>query len=338
MADTRKEKEIRKQLSITSEQLFRSGLSKAGAGDLSRAAADLGRAVRYDKNNERARNLLGLVEFQQGELGEAMKQWSISEYLNATGNWASYYLAEIRKEETLLTNMSESIHLYNEAVDLADNGEVDFAIARLRKALHLNPHFVKAALLLTVCLIETKSYKAASQALDHVAKIDPLNPEAMRYRLYVKQQRKEGSEDMTVEVQDLSLDLYVQQSLPEPDLTESPGKSHRKYRQPFQGHSLLLQVAMLVVGVLLGAACVRFLWEPSRVSSLESQMNTMNVQMAQLEVQNSDLQQKVDDAGEVLKEVRDGGSGISETILADVKQLLEEWEKENPGEESSNEQ
>ena len=38
--------------------------------------------------------------------------------------------------------------------------------------------------------------------LDQVAKVDPLNPDAMRYRLYIARQLQEGTEDAGVSEQD----------------------------------------------------------------------------------------------------------------------------------------
>ena len=324
------EDEIRKSLSAISMRYLLSGLNKAEAGDLSRAVSDLTKAVRYDKHNEKARNLLGLVQFQMGELGEAMLQWSISEHLNPTGNWATYYLSEIKKEQALLTNMSQSIDLYNEAVRLSDRGDTDFAMGRLKKAIRLNPNFVKAQLLLAVLCIQAQQFDEALKVLDLTAKIDPLNPEAMRYRLYVAQQKKEGVEDESVNIRDLSRDLYVQQSLPEPDIVELSRKQRKKEdikakRQAVRTRGLGIQIVLFLTGVVLGAASMGFLWLPQKTSQMKEQVEEMTVQDAQLEADNQELSDKVSQAGQLLKKVVEGGKDISEVTLADIKGLLKNW-------------
>ena len=71
--------------------------------------------------------------------------------------------------------------------------------------------------MLALCYMEIRYYKTALRVLDQVAKVDPLNPDAMRYRLYIAQQRRDGVQDASLsDIQDLSRDLYVQQALPKP--------------------------------------------------------------------------------------------------------------------------
>lgn len=329
MKSRKEEQQIMKRIQATSQQLYRNGLSKAGAGDLSRAVEDLEKAVRYDKHNEKARNLLGLVQFQRGELGEAMKQWSISEYLNPTANWATYYLKEIKKEEAMLRDMSSSLQLYNEASALAHKDSLDFAITRLKKAVHLNPRFVRARLLLALCYMETQHYKTALRALDQVAKVDPLNPEAMRYRLYIARQRKEGVPDAGMgEIQDLSRDLYVQQALPEPD-TEELFKEKRRRRKAVRNISgPMMQILLFFAGALCAVGFVRTLWYPQEIRELKDQTQQLQVSAEGLRKDKDTLQGQVKAASELLQEAaKDGKDGkvLQAGVLADITQLLKDW-------------
>lgn len=326
--------QIQQKIKATSQHLYRSGLSKAGAGDLSRAVDDLEKAVRYDKHNEKARNLLGLVQFQRGELGEAMKQWSVSEYLNSDANWASYYLKEIKKEETLITNMSDSIRLFNEAGELARKDSLDFAITRLKKAVHLNPRFVRAQLLLALCYMETQHYKTALRVLDQVAKVDPLNPEAMRYRLYIAQQRKDGMQDAALsEIQDLSRDIYVQQALPEPDKEEifRERRSRKKAVRNISGP--VMQILLFFAGALCCLGFMQTLCYPDEIRELKDQVQQLEISQSKLREDKEGLQQKINAAVTVLQEVANGitttenGSSIQAAAVADVNQILEEWGK-----------
>lgn len=319
--------QMEQRLLSTSEKYYRSGLSKADAGDLSRAANDLKKALQYNKYNENARNLLGLIEFQRGELGEAMKQWSISEYYNKSHNRATYYLHEIKTEPELLTKMNESIHLYNEAREMAIKGSVDFAIARLRKAVHLNPRYVKAQLVLALCYIENKHFKTALRVLDQVAKVDPLNPDAMRYRLYIARQMKEGTEDASIsDIQDLSNDLYVQQALPDPDKGDIFKESRRHRKALRNMGEPLMQMALFFAGVLCCFGFMQTLWYPDQVRDLKDQVITLELSQSKLRTEKEQLQQEILRAGEILQEVSHSGTALGAGIKADIEELLTDWE------------
>ena len=54
------------------------GLERAKLRDLSGAAELLKKALHYDKYQREARNLLGLIFFEMGEVADALVQWVIS--------------------------------------------------------------------------------------------------------------------------------------------------------------------------------------------------------------------------------------------------------------------
>ena len=319
--------QMERRLLETSEKYYRSGLSKAEAGDLSRAANDLKKALQYDKYNENARNVLGLIEFHRGELGEAMKQWSISEYYNNQNNRAGYYLHEIKTDPQLLTNMNESIHLFNEAMEMLRRGSIDFAIARLRKAVHLNPQYVKAQLVLSLCYIENKHFKTALRVLDEVAKVDPLNPDAMRYRLYIARQLQDGTQDASVsDIQDLSQDLYVQQALPEPNKDDIFKETRKKRRAVLNMSEAVLQLALFLAGIICCFGFMQTLWYPDRIQKLEDQMVELELSQSHLREEKQELQQEIAQAGTVLAEVLDSQPSVSAGIRADIEEMLSRWE------------
>lgn len=324
--------QVERKLLETSEKYYRSGLSKAEAGDLSRSAGDLKKALQYDKYNEKARNVLGLIEFHRGELGEAMKQWSISEYYNKTRNRATYYLHEIKTEPELLTNMNESIHLFNEAVELLKRDSIDFAMARLRKAVHLNPQYVKAQLVLSLCYIENKHFKTALRVLDQVAKVDPLNPDAMRYRLYIARQLQEGTEDASVsDIQDLSEDLYVQQALPTPDKDDIFKEDRKKRRAALNMGESFRQLALFLAGVVCSIGFMQTLWYPDRVQKMEDQVTQITLSQTQLRQEKEELNREIAQVGEILTDILETDTSMEAGVKADIEEWLsrkEMWEYE----------
>lgn len=65
-----------------SNTLYNDGLKKANIRDLSGAAQSLRISLRYYKANIPARNLLGLVYFEMGEVVDALSEWVISRAFN----------------------------------------------------------------------------------------------------------------------------------------------------------------------------------------------------------------------------------------------------------------
>ena len=73
---------------------YNRGLVRARERDLSGAAPLLKRALELDKTHMEARNLLGLVFYESGEVGDALVQWVISMGLQPENNPAIRYLDE----------------------------------------------------------------------------------------------------------------------------------------------------------------------------------------------------------------------------------------------------
>ena len=72
---------------------YNKGLKAAKVRDLSLATAYLVKAITLNKYNIEARNLLGLIYYEVGQVGIALKQWIISHSLSKQNNIA----AEFRK-------------------------------------------------------------------------------------------------------------------------------------------------------------------------------------------------------------------------------------------------
>ena len=68
------------------------GLEKAKLRDLTGAADYLKKSLRFDKYQIDARNLLGLVYYEQGETADALMQWVISMNLHPEDNPADGFL------------------------------------------------------------------------------------------------------------------------------------------------------------------------------------------------------------------------------------------------------
>ncbi len=69
---------IQKKVDYLSRQYYNLGLEKASVRDLSGAIDCLKQSLIYNKHNIQARNLLGLVYFETGEVVAALSEWVIS--------------------------------------------------------------------------------------------------------------------------------------------------------------------------------------------------------------------------------------------------------------------
>ena len=68
------------------------GLEKARIRDLSGAAQCLKKSLHFNKYQTDARNLLGLIYYENGEVADALVQWVISLNLQPEDNLADHYL------------------------------------------------------------------------------------------------------------------------------------------------------------------------------------------------------------------------------------------------------
>ena len=74
------------------------GLEKARIRDLSGAAQCLKKSLHFNKFQTDARNLLGLIYYENGEVADALVQWVISLNLQPEDNLADHYLDEIQRK------------------------------------------------------------------------------------------------------------------------------------------------------------------------------------------------------------------------------------------------
>ncbi len=320
------ERETRERLQRTSDRLYAAGLSFAVDGDYTHGTECLRKAIRYDKFNIRARNLLGLIQFQQGEIAEAIREWRLSLMVRADRNRAAYYLSELGKERQLIANMGQSLILYNEALKLAGEDQGDFALVRLKKACQLNPRYVKAHLLLCACYINKQAYSAASDVLKRAQAVDPFHPDALRYERLIREQLEQGAEDETPEeIKDLSSDEEALRSLNDPDLGEISWEKEKAER--VRDRKLMLsQLGLFIVGLILGGLFIGYLWMPQQLKEISEELRQTNLKMVSLEQENQELQGKVSEAAEVLKTISEGSTFISETVMADVRRALDQLE------------
>lgn len=170
-----------KKAQNTSNYYYNIGYDRASARDLSGAIESLLQALRYNKRNVPARNLLGLIYYEMGEAVQAMSEWVMSINYQQENNLATKYLKELKKDPARLESVDQLARKFNMAIQYAHSEDYDLSILQLKSALLDNPHFVKGYLLLALLYIGTDNYEKARVTLRRVLKIDKANSLAVHY-------------------------------------------------------------------------------------------------------------------------------------------------------------
>ena len=119
---------VYKLIMAMSNHYYNDGLSKANVRDLSGAAVSLRQALKYNKKNREARNLLGLVYFEMGEAVLALSEWIISKNLDPVNNIADEYIGILHSSPAKLDNLDQTLKKYNQALQFCYQDSKDLAI------------------------------------------------------------------------------------------------------------------------------------------------------------------------------------------------------------------
>lgn len=155
------------------------GLERAGYRDLSGAAELLKKSLRFNKYQTDARNLLGLIYYEMGEVADALIQWVISLNLQPSSNRADFYLENVQRDPARLEVCSQQVKKFNQALYQAQHEGEDLAILQLNRIIEETPHFVKAHILLALLYMQKSDNVKAGRSLYKVLRIDRNNPKAL---------------------------------------------------------------------------------------------------------------------------------------------------------------
>lgn len=160
---------------------YNRGLEKAKNRQLSEAIALLEIALSFDKENIDARNLLGLVYQEMGQIAKAIHQWVISINIDMEDNIAIGYLQEYQEDEKAMQKVDRGVNLYNQTLYSARLGKEGMALLKIEECCFVAPNFVDAHLLRALLYINKKDWEQAKKAIKDVLKIDRHNAMALYY-------------------------------------------------------------------------------------------------------------------------------------------------------------
>lgn len=175
-----------------SNRYYNLGLEKANVKDLTGAAEALTRALEIDKHNTQARNLLGLVWYQRGEVVDALCQWVISTGDEKENNPAVQYVQELDGNKTAMDAFNQGLHHFNVALEHARTGNEDLAIIELQSVAREHPGLLKARELLALLYFHAGELGKAEKECKAVLRVDRGSAVSLRLAREITAKRRQG--------------------------------------------------------------------------------------------------------------------------------------------------
>lgn len=280
---------------------YNDGLEKAQVRDLTGAIQSLEKSLSFNKYNTSARNLLGLVYYEERECVYAMTQWVISKNYQPEGNDdADYFLNKLQNNPGKLDTINYMVKKYNSSLEYAKNGDEDMAVIQLKKLVNTYPEYIRAGLLLSLLYIHSgkkEDQVRAARLLRNILKRDISNTTALRYMAALP-------------------DVRLKKAAEKVNITKKPPEEKKKedpvvikpYREEKPGALALIQVG---VGILAGIIIMAFLIQPvidrtsssrsnkefreysKNISSNDSSTSSLSQENEKLKEDNKKLEDKV---------------------------------------------
>ena len=266
---------IQKKVDYLSKIFYNQGLEKASIRDLSGAIACLKQSLMYDKRNIRARNLLGLVYFETGEVVSALSEWVISKNLQPTRNLASEYINKLQANPNKLAAINETIKKYNHALMLCREGHEDMAAIQLRKILTQNSKLIKGYHLLALIQMKNGEWNKARRILKKAARIDKTNTTTLRFLREVDEQT-----GVTTRLEKKKKGLFRSGTKENPD-TDILGSERVAQPTVYREHSKVSVFFILMAGIAAGAVAFWLLAVPAIRQGIYQEANQQMVQYSE---------------------------------------------------------
>lgn len=289
-----------------SNTYYNDGLQKAEVRNLSGAILSLKKSLKFNKYNTNARNLLGLVYYEMGEVVDALSEWVISMSYQQDDNIAGRYLEELRKNSSQLDAINQTIKKYNQALLYCRQDSRDLAIIQLKKVLSLNPKLVKGHQLLALLYMQEEKYDLAKKSLRNAGKIDANNTTTLRYLKEVNGKMKEKNSGKKKKEDDL--------------ISYQSGNETIIMPSRFQDSSLGSTMAYFLAGLLIGVLVIGFLVVPGVRNSTKQELNAQLVEangtVASNVQQIESLQQQVAELSEKVALYEGQGDALPQQTAA----------------------
>lgn len=314
---------IYKKIIRASNAYYNDGLEKAGVRDLSGAIESLKTSLRFYKLNTNARNLLGLIYFEMGEVVAALTEWVISKNYQPRENVASRYLDEIQNNQSRLDSINQTIKKYNQALAYCRQDSRDLAIIQLKKVLSLNPKLVSGHQLLALLYIQERKFDLAKKSLRNAGKIDANNTVTLRYLREANTGLREANPNKKQKNDELVSYQSGNETIIQP-----------RY---LKDNSAVITIINMIIGIVIGVAITSFLVVPgvrrqvqndakAEVLEANNTISSKNQTISSLETQIEDLTAQVSDAKSGEEEQANSVSSYEQLLQAYISYADEDIE------------
>lgn len=294
-----------KKIMFSANRFYNEGLEKATVRDLSGAIVSLHQCLKLNKNHIEARNLLGLVYFEKGEVVAALSEWVISKNIRNEKNIADDYINMIQNNPGRLDTFNQTIKKYNQALAYCQQESLDLAIIQLKKVLSMNPRFVQAHQLLALLYMNAQEWERAKKELEKSLKIDTNNITSLRYLKEVEDMmppdEEKGKKKKEAIVYQSGNDVVIQPV---------------SKRENVAAQTLL----NIVIGAVIGVGIAWFLILPARVQQAQAeagtQLKAVSEQLDAKTIQVDDLTKQLEQLTQEKDSLADSLSITEEVTIA----------------------
>lgn len=273
-----------KRIMYTANRFYNDALEKAQVRDLSGAVASLRQCLKLNKNHIDARNLLGLVYFERGEVVAALSEWVISKNIRGEKNIADDYIGMLQNNPGRLDIYKQTIKKYNMALLYCQQDGQDLAVIQLKKIVSMNPKFVQARQLLALLYMNSQEWDKAKRELEKALRIDANNTITLRY-LRETQEMMPAEEEHVKRKKDAVVYKSGNETVIQPVAKKDTA-----------GFQTILNI---LIGLGLGLGIAWFLVLPSRIERIKSESNDMYREVSEKldakTVQVDELNAQIDD-------------------------------------------
>ncbi len=319
----------KKKLESLSNRYYNEGLEKAKVRDMTGAVESLRQSLKLNKNNIDARNLLGLVYYETGEVVPALSEWVISKNLKAEDNLADTYMEMVRSNPGEFENINQTIKKFNIALNYCYQDSLDLAVIQLKKVLSLNSGFIKAHLLLALLYLNNGNWDRAKIEAQKALKLDTGNLLAKRYLKEADSMLLPGESGKLVsDVASTDSDDVIRYNSGNEMIIQPVKKSAITRSNSIWG---------IVLGIVLGVAVACFLILPQRIQSINSknqekitqiseESDSKSAQIVSYEQQIASLQEEIDKLGNQVTDYEGVGStsGAMNSLMKAVGVYMED--------------
>jgi tetratricopeptide (TPR) repeat protein len=298
---------------------YNRGLRMAQVRNLTAAVSVLEKSLEFDKHNSDARNLLGLIYYEMGDIVNALSAWLVSRHLDPEDNEADYFLERVQRDTTKLDDMNQAIKKYNLALEEARQHNFDLAVIQLKRSLTLNRKLVKAYQLLSLIYMETGENSKAFRLINMGLKVDMGNTVLLQYRQELTGSSIEGEGDEDI--------------LDSADTKDKPIEAKFSYKEEKPS---ILPFVNLIIGVVLGIICAQWLIVPTVKKNMKEEYESSKIDYsAELSAKSatiSQLQKTITNLEKEIAKLNGKAGAYGDGINIDVdnesyEKFFEAWEE-----------